>query len=494
MASIKESVQRAYNDIMLKNQGDGGNMEKKLYNYWVHSIEKGDKTLDDFKSFILKTPDYKNVVKSFFIDAFYDKLNDTDYHSLYDMFHQSFTGKIVGKKDVVDFICASDIFTQKYSSIICSMFDVLANRQPLDAELSYFLHQFSEDSDYTIDRMKEDILQEKYKEEHIKDPANVDVVSEKIWTEEEEVLLKDVDILSMIKQVLHLDDKTSIKNALTSPQNIETAENPKERMDLVDCFERVFGRSMFAREYIFYGKTFVDGDKSKTEQSFKDFKKQYDSMKNDVTVLLKEYLGKDITEQEIIKEYLENIHDADFAKVFENEIIASSEYSEKMKERLCSLYKHLYDEQLDSTDADYIFQSVKDKKCKLFDETLNNHIVEYKNYIDSLAERVLHLYMETYDREPDECEMSRYMRYYRSQQDTPQEKVEKTIVYELRDSLEYHDIVKDKIRKLYEKVIGNDRPQTSVMYKVLKQVLDGSHHQSDMLEDSIKKFLQTLVQ
>jgi hypothetical protein len=490
--STSQIVEQLFKRFMLNQK----TFDKKLVGYWVNCIDSGIKTIEDFKTFLIKSHDYKLVIKNKFIDLFYEMLSDTDYYSAFERFMNEKEGSLVEEKDIIEFIKNSKQFIEKYTNIILALFETIIGTPPTNENICFYIKKFQECDGYDIDALRNDLEAKLHDYTLEESSVSSAMVDNSVVIDEFLQKMNDFSDLEL-KKVYSILNKNGVQEYTQEErivQGIDMADTTKLKDEiLIAAFEEVFARSMDARELLYYKDCFAKTDMSKDNciELFTKYKVKFDKLYKDISVFLKQYLDEDITEYNFIKRFLNHLDDDDYLDKFHHEIIFSPEYECKMKERLNSLYKHLYDETMENDDEEYVFMRVKDKCYKLYDDTLNNEIVEYKNYIDSISERILHMFMETLDREPDKAENSKFLKIYRRQSDSvPCKAVEEDIVKDLRDSLEYHDIIKRKIRKVYDK-IHNDMPHVSFIYSILKKIIDKNDHLTKNIEEIIESYINT---
>jgi hypothetical protein len=494
MDTTTTSVINTFKQIMLNKVE---NMDTKMFNYWTNAIRNKDKNIDDFKTFLLKSQDYHTLLRNTFMDIFYEKLSDTNFYDLYENFLKYNAEREITIQDILEFITNSHYFIEKYQPIIKTIYEAVRGEDPSDDVVFTYLQKFKMIKDYDIEKLQEDIQGEN-SNDSIENMSTADDTEDELNNNEDD--LEDMSENDKEEFILLSRNKThllewykQVKTKLSSNNqdkniNIET---PHDHLDFVDLFEDIFGRNMNVREYMFYMKQFMNKDKNVIETEIQKLKKQYDEVFESVSYLLKQFLDKDLAENQFIKQYFFSIHHPEFLSKLKNTIIHSTEYAEKMKTRLSNLYEKLYDEMLTNEDKTYLFERIISKEYDLLNDQLNNEIVEYKNETDKLVERIFNIFVETYDREPDTYELQKYVSMYRTNKDNSLEEIDAFINEELRDSLEFHDVIKSKIKKLYSTMFDNKILSPSMIYNILKKVLDKKAHQKD-LDETIKTYIHEL--
>jgi hypothetical protein len=462
MQDIRNDTLTVFKKTML-NKVD--NMDSKMLNYWVSAIAYNTKNLEDFKNFLLKSQDYNNVVRNTFINIFYDKLSDNNYHELFEEFQKQFADTEISESDIVNFISTSKQYVDKYTKIISEMYEVVKGDTISQENLLSYLKKFQLMSSYTIDDLKDDIMNDTVLQD-IK-PRNIDD-------------LNDVDTsefsIEQQNEILSLwNDKTAFlefyRNTLKEiPNNL----NNKNIDTIINCFEDVYERNMNVHELLLYSDRLLASSNLKTDIEL--LKTKHFDMFIKVRNIVTQYLDDELNEDVYIKSYLPDIDQDGFLDNLVDSIINSSEYEHKMVEKLGILYKNLYDQCITEDDTKYIFEKVKADKCDIVNnEDLNNYIVEFKNETDHITERIFRIFIDTYERQPDIYEISKYIAFYRQQNSSQtKEDIDKLVENELYDSLEYHDVIKSKIKKIFTN-IKNTNILPSVIYTVLHKVLQNNN-------------------
>jgi hypothetical protein len=482
---IREETLTVFKDTML-NKID--NMDTKMLNYWVNSISSQNKNMNDFKQFLLKSQDYNNIVRNTFFDIFYDKLSDKNYQELFNEFQSKYNGVQVHESDIIQFISNSKTFIDKYTHIIIDMYELINSQQPSDDEIQLYLYKFQSKPQYNIDDLKDDITNNT-------DGTTLDDdgLQDGDFTEEEQK-----EIISLWKdKTLFLEFYRNIKKdteIIKSDKSVDTEVSYNNTvLDIVKCFETVYNRNMNVREYLLYIKELSGLKAGVLLSKIEDFKKHHLDVFIEVRDIVSRYLNETLGEDEFISKYLCDIDNEGFLDELKYNIINSEEYETKMSERLSVLYKNLYDECLIDADIKYVFEKVKKDNCDILNEDLNNYLVEFKNETDQITERILKIYLDTYEREPDIYEIAKYLELYRKNSKDELytlEEIDEQVEKELQDSLEYHDVIKSKIKKIYTS-IKNTNILPSIIYTILEKVI---HPNNGVGMKDIDSHIETLVQ
>lgn len=454
MEEIKQQIILVFRQVMMNKVET---LDIKTSNYWFNAISKKQKSLEDFKHFISRSQDYKNLVKSTFIDAFCERMAGIDYQEFYDEFTIQLDHKMgdLTIDDIYKFIHSTHAFEEKYTRCIIDVYTAIKETPPSLNTIQRYLHKFQDDKEYNIVNLQKEISVEDEENDH-----DIDVI-------ELNSLKRDqVALLEFYKKA-----KERFNDMRESSRSDPTNLNQNESIEVVDIFETVYGRNMNVREYFLYRDLiFNNVSHEQIIEKTSELKKKHDETFKLVVDLNHRYLNKTVDENIFIKEYLKNINNSDFMENLKMTVIASEEYKDKMCSRLCHLFNTMYDEELSQSDVLYIFANVRNKAFDLQDEEINNFLVEYKNETDAITERIFSIFIDTYEREPDMSEVSHYLEVYRVDVFKTQEEIDDLIQEQLYESLEYHDVIKKKIREIYF-TIKKQNILPSLVYTVLQKVL-----------------------
>ena len=242
---------------------------------------------------------------------------------------------------------------------------------------------------------------------------------------------------------------------------------------------------MNVREFLFY-KTTLETCTDVIE-TITEFKEKHTSTLVAVQEIIIKYLGYNVDEERFIRDYLFKINNESFLQDLKISIIASEEYETKMKHRLNIIYNQLYDEELNADDQEYIFEKIKAEGFELLNEELNRFIVDFKNESDHITERIFRIIIDTFGREPDCHEIDSFSSVYRKNTGKTFEDIDKLVERELQDSLEYHDVLKKKIRDTYVKVKGT-QILPSLLYSTLQKIV------SDQDKKNVDTHIEAIIQ
>jgi hypothetical protein len=179
-------------------------------------------------------------------------------------------------------------------------------------------------------------------------------------------------------------------------------------------------------------------------------------------------------------------HD-NYEAVLQTDIVISDEYQKKMTDKIKQLHDTMYGEEMVDEDCAYLFNRIRDRQLGILNEDLNRLIAEFKKETDEIVQKVFDIYMEVYEREPEDDELNGHVTFMRMTTDTGI--AEATIKKDLRNALEYHDVLKKRIKKVHNAVHGSQAQSISQshIFKILEKVL--AYKDRDDVDTVISQFV-----
>jgi hypothetical protein len=453
-------------------------LDKKLINYWSSAIYRGDKSMSDFKVYLCKNNEYLNYIKSRFTDMYYNHLssnaNSPDVNSLYDNMMLVNRDKLLTVDDLWTFMTGVPAFTTQYTDIVTKVFASVHNRDPSTEEIVYFLTKVKSDQTYTIDKLHQDIKMN---------------LSTSGVTDAQQPFHPSGGGGGGGAESSNFDSSREVPPSLSVAQAVTPSLSFQDDMEIVELFETITQRNMNVREYILY---IADLRTAKCKSEYIDdlYAKQTDQF-NKVKEMMHLYLERYLTEESFIAQCLPRLYaDARYLETLKSEVIESEEYKSMMITKLQGIYQSLYGEPVDQDDVDYLFMRVKQQKLQLLADSLVEMVAEFKAENDEMLQRVFNVFFTVLDREPDAAEQSQYMTFIRNQFSRSSTDIEDQISKELKESLEYHDILKRKIIMVYAKY-RQDTLFPSKVYAVLQKVLPAKHFRN--VDDYIEQEVQNIL-
>ncbi len=425
--------------------------DNKMWTYWTNSILNGEKTEADFVKFIINGNDYKTRILSKFKSLWCEIIGtEFDKNIVIEFLEGSVS--VIGSAEIKQFLKNTPAYNNKISDIIATIFNSRFNKEPTAQEIAHYFSKFQENENYTISAFETDLkFSKSFLVQEFCSKFNVEKSNE-IYDEYVKIKTDDIYLLKLIT------------NPITT-NNIELDNC------FIDDFERVFSRPIYVQEYSKYYTDRATSDMAKVHVNHVE---KFKTMKT----ILSKYTNYDLKEHEYVKRFLFKIEVPDFIENFEKNIVYDEKYVAMMKGNIVKMYEQLYDERLDEADIEYIFDKVQKERLDIQDQRLDDYLLAFKKETDNIVNRIFKLYMEIYERTPDKSELLEKSFCYRRQASF--EDIDTAIEKELMSCLEFHDIIKNRIRKIKQDL------NVSEVYKLLSLVITklGSLRM-DMLDDFI---------
>lgn len=496
---IKKEIHDVYKSIMLN---ENLMMDSKSLNYWTKSISKHEKTIDDLKMHIVKSQEYATAFNRTFIDLCNQEIegeSSETYPIMMKEFRESVAESLhlLNKDDLttsmLHYIHNTEVFKTKIIDTITKLYITQTGEPPSTETVDEFLQKYVHTNGYGFVDMYRDIWDalEQYTQsknhglDFGKTNAENGESNGHIGYDFSDVAKASPEQIEQIKRLWSSKDAfvdfymSSVKgNPTHYTALIGTIETDTKTLQWVDVFESVYGRPMNVREFLFYAPSMggerQEGDvlKRKIENMHKTQQTQYVAVKD----LMLRFVHKDIDEEYFIKHFLVDATQKEgFLDTLQTSLLCSDEYKTQMCERMKLAYNTMYAEQLPH--VEFVFEQVKLKGCDLIDDTINVSLVEFKSKIDDITEHIFKVYMDTLEREPDNSEVNAHFETYLNNIDTSTyDCMDDQLADELKDTLEYHDVIKNKIKAIHLQSVGNGNENgtpllPSQLYKILQMVV-----------------------
>lgn len=478
---LRSKVQTFHQSVL------GRNLDTKTLNYWINCINNGIKTFEDLETNVLKSDEYKGSLTKKFKECYLDHVSSDISTDALERFVKAHVGKRVDNAMVLDFIRSLPEYDAKYIGIIQSAFTFKYNvEQCPDDFVKFYLNKFKTVPNYDLDKFGEDVSAETFKSS----VRNADVAS------------GDNNAPAVV-----VDDKTAayakfgaaFEDMFGRPPVQEDLEKFVDVMkggvkvvekaasfnnDAIIQFEQTFGRPIYVQEYFKYIHTMG-------LESFAEVKSTHEQNYNRLREIYQAYTGKVFGEYEYMTTYLNDVDEPSFFDTIVDAILNSKDYESGMRKVLVEKYKAQYDEILEEQDVQYLFKIVQKQQLSIVDDGLVGVLGNFKKETDEIIAHIFKQYMNILERQPDVYEIEQYVAYYRANLNKGMEEIDKDLESMIMKSLEFHDIIKKKIRAIY---IYNDpngkEILPSVMFDVLHRVLARIDSLTmNTLNDVIKEYI-----
>jgi hypothetical protein len=440
----------------------GRRMDAKTHAYWDEAISVEQRTVDDFKKFIISSTDYStNVIAAFKVNHLELMGTDPSARDI-DDFLRANEDTLMDEQTIVAYVASLPAFRKKCEEVVRRT-SKAADQDLSEEALQHFVSRLVGDRDYDVAALTNDIrvfqAQDCHVEEYSAVPAPV--------TEVERVLRELLDDPSKVS--------SDLEAALLSRGPTKTACVPEDVPRWVAEFETLYGRPMFVQEFLRFAKVVPSAEsaedwiRSRYEVYRDIFEKTVDAADT--------FAGKTMTEHEFVCAHIQDIDDPGFPDRFVRSLLASPEYESKMKAQIAETYLHLYDHSLDGESLAHAFDKALKIGMGLRDERMHDFILAHKHDTDLCIERIFKIYLDVYQRDPDNEEVHKWVSLYR--QNGLSADTDRIVTKAIMTDLEFHDVLKKMIRLQYLELNGHDM-SPSALYKTLCCCVSALPSASDM--------------
>lgn len=206
------------------------------------------------------------------------------------------------------------------------------------------------------------------------------------------------------------------------------------------------------------------------EQRIDDFETMHACHEKNLIIvkdLYQRFTASDITEIDYIKRYIYAVDDEGYQDDIIKELIESDVYEREMRTVIRTAYKGLFGVNLPIEDETYMYEQIKGKRLHLKAGQIGEIIGALKSETDDYLDALAAIFTEILVRAPDILECVHYKQLYRDEHDSS--KTDERVRADLYASLEYHDVLKTKIKDFYD---ANSNPLLpSKLFALLNKIL-----------------------
>jgi len=382
----------------------------------------------------------------------------------------------VSSQEMKRYITSLPLFHEKYSDLIRNVYMKIYDEEPSAEILQFYLKVIKQRDEYDIEKLYDDMSSKLHDQPQdisssheimINDThdhqANTEGSKREICILQQDndhliqfitqsyqnvfqkepsatMVQKVRDFYSNPVKLVHFMQKN--ENNLSDAMLSSSLEDIDYRQ--LQAFEQVFERPMYVHEYFKY---VIRGNSKITlnyQEVFEDFMTKFTRLRS----IIKNFLNEVLDEYEFVQNYLYDADDSNFFDNFVEDIVQSKKYKENMLAYLAHLYNQIFQESLESRDVEYIFEKVYQQKLSFKDECLNDILMSFKSETENIINHIFEQFSYVLHRSPDVFEINDFVCKYRDLlKSHPIEDVDVITEKALMESLEFHDIVKERIRE-----------------------------------------------
>jgi hypothetical protein len=352
---------------------------------------------------------------------------------------------LISDDAITAYIMDLPVFTTKYKEVISRLY-LMVNNAPIPENLlSLYLDKFkSQGSGYTIDDLNNDILEGRAPTivgSH-GDGVNVLQNIKDTWAKIHGGVPSSHTLNTLLAQV---GDAEFVMSCLI--RQFDIFRN-KRVVDVQSAFLAEYGREPLVPEFMKIMEKGGDGD---GDSSFDIAAMHAMHRRHLVAVkeLYAQYVADEISEVDFVKRYIYAIDDD---PQYKDDIVSALTASPAYEREMCAVvrkaFKALYDMPLAPEDERHMFEQIKGKRLSLVSQEISEIVAALKAETDMYLESLDAIYSGILTRSPDAYECVHYKKLYRDDHDV--NKSAERVRADLFASLEYHDVLKTKIRTMCE--------------------------------------------
>lgn len=318
------------------------------------------------------------------------------------------------------YVCSFPEFRARYSEMIRRVFAIVRDAPPDEATISFYLKRFARPG-YGPDELSDDITL----------GAEAEGLGEET-VEEEETAGAD-DVLSFARR-----------------------------------WKSATGRKIDIHEFALYFRDSPDKAKICLLSASQDAAHAFADRVH------RDYLGRGMTRDEFLEEHLADHDKPHFQAEAVAAVLASDEYRLEMMKLLEKSHLKLFGVDMHPEDLEHAFFAVRDRGTKLCSEGASEELLRLNDEMREVARAVNEAYNSVLGRPADAEEVRECVSKFRA---VGAEAATADLVVRLHESLEFHDVIKDRFRKAFEEKTGR-QPKTREVYDALAGTLQ--RHAKDM--------------
>lgn len=461
-------------------------MDAKTLKFWESALAKSGSTMADFEAFVAGSTDYTSRVIQLFKTKHIELLGVEPDARGSDAFMRACAGRLVDDAEVHEYVAGTPECQQKHRTLVTTVGGVAAEKhgRGLTAEeVDALVGKFQKDAAYGISELETDV-------ENILNPSLPPASAPSAPA----VSFLDIEAPEGCRDVLHgLQQATSsdvvdattvarlvselVKRCSSAALHVHLpATAPVTTSGVwewLEAWEREAGRPMYVQEYLKYsGKD--DMNDERVRAAVQLHRRVYEHARK----LQEKYADQQLSEHDFVRLHIYAMDDPEFLQTMLEDVLRSEDYRSMMTQALVDMHRRLYDAAPDADSTAFMFSQALTEQLALNDERLRDLVVTFRKECDAQAARAHEVYLKVYGREPDADEVAQVLPLYRASHGGYDD-VDARVVRQLMSGLEFHDVIKKKIKLHYWEAHGNEIG-AAALYKVLDVCLASLGRVADM--------------
>lgn len=444
-------------------------LDRAFYLRWVRTTTQLIlRTPLAFENYIINSPEYNQKLHADFKRIYSYYIEPNCPPTAYEAFTAKYGGHVgrsnlISETSIIAYVKELPVFMTKYKDVIARLYYMVNQEHIPEALLTLYIDKFCT-QDYTLEDLNNDItsgraptILDSCKGGGTDDKnRNLNVLRDlkSKWAQ----IHGGIPSSSVLNNLLtQIGDSEFVLTSLIKQFNLF---RNKQVNDIQSVFLTCYKREPFVPEFL----KIVEHGITDLEAMHMAHIIHYDVVQD----LYQNYVAANITEIDFVKRYIYAIDDQIYVDAIIQELTSSAEYEKEMCAVICDAYTGLYDTRLEIDDLAYMFIQIKNKKLSLRSHELSEIISTLKIQTDGYMTSLDGIYRNILTRSPDAYECVHYKQVYRDDHDV--KTTEATVLSDLYASLEYHDVLKTKIRAIHDETVGTPL-LPSKLFALLNQVL-----------------------
>ena len=415
--------------------------DRAFYMKWIRGAQPNQRTPLAFENYIINSPEHAAKIRADFKRVYSYFIEPNCPSTVYNDFAAKYGGH-VGRNSIVNdaiimaYVKELPVFATKYTEVIKRLYFMVNDEYIADNLLDLYLKKFRESDAYTLDDLNDDIMAGRAPTILASAKGNLNVLQDikAKWAKMHGGAPTSHTLNILLSQI---GDADVVLYTLIQQFNVFRNARVK---DVQDRFLQVYGREASVPEFL-----------KIVEQRIDDLEAMHTSHEKNLIIvkdLYKRYTASDIAEIDYIKRYIYLVDDEGYSDDIIKELIESDVYEREMRGVIRTAYKGLFGVSLPAEDETYMYEQIKGKRLHLKASQIGEIIGALKSETDKYLDALAAIFSEILVRTPDTFECVHYKQLYRDDHDST--KTDERVRVDLYASLEYHDVLKTKIKDFYE--------------------------------------------
>lgn len=451
----------AFADVYVRYfQPEDGKMYQPFYVQWMQTQNNRGGVVH-FENYIVNCRDYRAHVRkqaAIVWERWLDKRLLTD--AVFGELMTSGGRKPIDAPVISRFVKTHALFAAKYTDTISRLYKIVNGEDIPAPQLAMYLGKLVDTDEYTLEALNEDILSNR--SPHARATNLLSDIRDH-WGAIHGQAASALDV-ERILDILS-DSQKNLAALVAHAHAFNNHDNAK----LIEAFGAAFSRDITVFEFLKYAPLSLARIRDGTigtwlEEIKRRHEHDYATIKNMHLI----FMDHPLSEIDYIKSYLSAVDDEAYPDHVTAKLLATETYAVKMRALISGVYCSLYRSELEEPDQQYMLECIRSRGIDLKSDAISQQVTALKGETDEYEAHMKAVYTAVLCRDPDALEWRGHLYAYRAASDP--EATDALLREELYEGYEYHDILKQRIRKTFIELKNKD-PLPSQQFALLKQAL-----------------------